>query len=112
MTESIGGAELVLRAAHTGMFGKNVPGTLTLEAGRLRFETRDGVAFDVPAAELEKPSFSFGDSVFKVMAAGKKYRFYFGDSVRPEDDDLADGVKSYMESKRAGQALKAALGMG
>ncbi len=57
---------LVLPAANTGMFGKNEPGTLILADGRLRFETPNGVAFDVAVNELVKPAFSMGDSVFKV----------------------------------------------
>ncbi len=107
---------LVLSAADTGWLGKNRPGTLTLASGRLRFETADGVEFDVPAGELEKPAFSAKDSVFKVVADGRKYRFYFGERVGMVDDfeldeGLARGVRGFEQSRATGSQLKAALGL-
>jgi len=108
---------LVLAAANTGMFGKNDPGTLTLAEGQLRFETASGVAFDVPVSELTKAAFSMGDSVFKVVVQGTKYRFYFGEGYgdRKFDESQSvstkEGLNGYRDSKAAGKALKAALGI-
>lgn len=103
---------LVLSAADTGMFGKNIPGTLTLDSGRMRFETASGVAFDVPVTELAKANFSMGDSVFKVTVQGKKYRFYFGQTVAMNENvGTIEASRGFLDSRQAGKALKEALGL-
>lgn len=108
---------LVLPAANTGMFGKNEPGTLILDSGKLRFETPGAVVFDVAVSELVKPAFSMGDSVFKVAVQGTKYRFYFGEGYGDRKFDelqspsVKEGVLSFRDSKVAGKALKGALGL-
>ena len=108
---------LVLPAANTGMFGKNEPGTLILADGKLRFETPNGVAFDVPVGELAKLAFSMGDSVFKVTVKGTKYRFYFGEGYGDRKFDetqslsTKEGLINFRDSKVAGKTLKGALGI-
>jgi hypothetical protein len=104
-------------------------GILRLAEDRLTFLTKKGVAFDVPVGEVRDLSFSWGDSVMKCEAGGKKWRFYFsrpqgapavsGDlvggalgAVAAVGDTVAavQGVKGIFDSRKIGKEFKQALG--
>lgn len=118
--------ELAAPAWHGPAFNplnKFTAGLLRLHAGRLSFTTDDGVAFDVPVAELKDMKFAFGDSLLKLSAGGKSWRFFF---AQPRGANAAAaaggalgaaggayaaaaGTKSIIDSRHVGKAFKAAL---
>lgn len=93
------------------------PGVLSLRTGRLRFETDDGVVFDVPLAAVTDvvfPWYYVGGGV-KLTAGGERYRLSF---VRPNGANTGElrvatrAVHDIGEGRAAGKAWRAALDAG
>lgn len=73
---------------------RSEPGVLAHEAGRLSYQTENGVVFDVPLSEVSEvvfPWYYFSGGV-KLTADGTAYRFSFVEpnDARPTPDHLLD----------------------
>lgn len=118
--------ELAAPAWHGPAFNprnKFTVGLLRLRDGRLSFTTDDGVQFDTSVAEIPDVKFAFGDSLLKLTAGGKSWRFFFAPPRGANAAVAAGGAlqaaggayaavsssKSIIDSRHVGKAFKAAL---
>ncbi len=86
-------------------------GQLTLNQGRLRFDTDKGSAFDVPVTTLSGLRLTIlgGGSQLSFKVDGHKYRIAFAD---PRVGGALSATRSVISGRRAIKVWRAALGVG